>query len=177
MIEQNGAEHRDLGQEGHGPGRDAINLAHFDQGRAEHGTEAAAQEGEGQAGHHLFRAQNQGHEGVQQGHQAADHHRRQDPQPGIAGQPGDAEPRHGAHQHHALDPQVEDAGPFREEFAQRGEQYGGAGAHPGRQHGRQEGDHSSVSDARRRIRYRISRLPLTITKRITPCSSEEMPAD
>jgi hypothetical protein len=88
-------------------------------------------------------------DGVDQAEQAARQHRDAEPDPRIAGRGSDREAGDGADQHHPLDAQVEHAGSFGEDLADRGEQQDRAARNPGREDQRQV-DHVGAAMVARR---------------------------
>ena len=95
-------------------------------------------------------------------------HRDDEADPWVARRRGDREPGDRTHEHHPLDPEVQDAGALREDLADRGEEQDRAARDPRREDQR-EVDHV-VAAARRAMttRYRVKTSATMRQKRMIP---------
>jgi hypothetical protein len=143
------ADHRHRRQPGDRRRRQQRGRAGLAEILAEHPGEAAAEEREGEAGDDLLSLEADRDDGMQDGEQPAGQHPEDEPEPGVAGPDRRAKGDDRAHQHHPLDPEVDDARPLREDLADRGEQVDSSGGDPGG-----EDDRGIHQPARRSIRKR-----------------------
>ena len=112
-------------------------LARAREALAQDQRQAAAEERQREPRHDLVGPEVDGHDRVQQAQQRRRPHREREARARVAGRDRRREPGHGAHEHHSLDAQVQDARPLREDLADRREQQDGPGRDAGREHQRQ----------------------------------------
>ena len=121
LAEQDRADHRQCGKAGNGElGQGLQRLA--DIAGADQRREADTEDGERQSGRDLIGQQGQGQHGEDQRHRRAGERRRDDAEHGAAGAERHREADDGAHEHHALDAEIEHARFLGDELAGRGQQ-------------------------------------------------------
>ena len=102
--------------------------------------QACAKDGQGQSGDSLVSAQGDGQKGVYQCKQSPHHHAGGHAQPRAIAMKSGRESGDRAHNHHALDTQVEDSGSLRDDLADGGIHQRGACSDSNGQDGCKEGD-------------------------------------
>ena len=133
---------------------------------AQHPRETGAEERQRQAGDDLLGAQVDRDDGVDDAQDPAGEHRHDQPDPRVAGRGRDGEARHRPHEHHPLDPEVQDARALREDLADGREQQDRAARDAGRE---DEGEVDHVAAVARRVtttRYRTKASAMIRQKRI-----------
>ena len=135
---------------------------------AEHPGHTRAEERQGQPRDDLLRTEVDRHDRVDEAQGGSREHRDDEADPWVAGRRGDREPGDRTHEHHPLDPEVQDAGALSEDLADRGEEQDRAARDPRREDQR-EVDHV-VAAARRAMttRYRVKTSATMRQKRMIP---------